>query len=134
MDDLPMLIESLLQRTSKDRGRKVTLTPDALALMQRYSWPGNIRELRNALERASLFTEDAVIRPEHLGDTVDGPMLKPTNSITELPSSTRDRARILSDSEILTVSATYPGNRKSLAKHLGLSERTLFRRLKKLQT
>ncbi len=78
LDDLPMLIESLLRRTSKDRGRRVTLTSGALGLMQRYSWPGNIRELRNALERARLFTEDAVIGPEHLGDTVDGPILKPT--------------------------------------------------------
>jgi DNA-binding NtrC family response regulator len=49
-DDLPMLIQHYLRRFSRDLGREVReITPEALELLQRYSWPGNIRELLFAL-------------------------------------------------------------------------------------
>ena len=61
MDDLDALIESFLARFAPGLG----LSPAARDLLHAHTWPGNIRELRNALERASLFAEGAMeIRPE----------------------------------------------------------------------
>lgn len=62
--DLTLLIETLLQRIAP--GRRLTLDAAAMACLQRYAFPGNVRELRNILERASLLTDSDTILPEHL--------------------------------------------------------------------
>ena len=67
--DIPLLADSSLARiASAGHGspRKPLISPDALALLRAYSWPGNIRELRNVLERTSLLADDGVIRPDQL--------------------------------------------------------------------
>jgi DNA-binding NtrC family response regulator len=56
--DLPALAEALVEEMAYDFGRRsVTLTPEALHTLQAYEWPGNLRELRNVLERAVLLKE-----------------------------------------------------------------------------
>lgn len=66
-EDLPLLAADLLERVTSDVGRRgVELTPDAIDAMRRYPWPGNIRELRNVLERAVLLSADDRIRPADL--------------------------------------------------------------------
>ncbi len=57
IEDIPVLADLLLERLATDLGRqRITLTASALQALSRYSWPGNIRELRNVLERAALLT------------------------------------------------------------------------------
>jgi DNA-binding NtrC family response regulator len=66
-EDIPVLIEHLLERIAADVGRpQVELTPAAIAALQAYSWPGNVRELRNLLERAVLLREGKTIGPADL--------------------------------------------------------------------
>jgi len=61
-DDIPVLARHLLGRLSADLARHgVELAPDAERALQEYSWPGNIRELRNVLERALILTEGSVL-------------------------------------------------------------------------
>jgi DNA-binding NtrC family response regulator len=61
-DDISPLVEHFLQQFSSKYGRRIhRLTPEALALLQSYQWPGNIRELRNVLERVFIETEAQVI-------------------------------------------------------------------------
>jgi DNA-binding NtrC family response regulator len=67
--DIPMLVDSFLQRGSSAKHR-IAVEPAAMARLQSHDWPGNIRELRNVLERASLFADDGVVRAEHLPDFV----------------------------------------------------------------
>jgi transcriptional regulator with PAS, ATPase and Fis domain len=56
--DIPIIARSLLVRLNAERGRVgLDLAPDAERALQEYSWPGNIRELRNVLERAALLTD-----------------------------------------------------------------------------
>jgi DNA-binding NtrC family response regulator len=65
--DIPMLAASILQRLGPELGRgAVTLSPAAETALVRYSWPGNIRELRNVLERAVLLGGSSRIEPEDL--------------------------------------------------------------------
>ncbi len=57
-EDIPMLVQHFLSRLSQDCGRgEVAADQSAMDALQRYSWPGNIRELRNVLERAVLIAE-----------------------------------------------------------------------------
>jgi transcriptional regulator with GAF, ATPase, and Fis domain len=65
VEDIGLLANSFLQRAGTGK-RRLTIEAEALTQLQRHSWPGNIRELRNVLERASLFADDGVIRSTHL--------------------------------------------------------------------
>ncbi|MDP3294990.1 MAG: sigma 54-interacting transcriptional regulator [Nevskia sp.] len=119
-DDIPLLTQSLLQRLAgNDRMR---IDDEAMAALKRYAFPGNVRELRNLLERARLFADEGVIRLRDLPQDVLG-----TEPTTALPRGKRQ------DSEKARLShalAMFDGTREELARHLGLSERTLYRRLK----
>ncbi|MDY7559634.1 sigma 54-interacting transcriptional regulator [Pseudomonas sp. 10B1] len=117
IEDIGLLTHSFLQRVGPGR-RRLTIDIDALVQLQHFAWPGNIRELRNVLERASLFADDGVIRTVHL----------PVASAS-IPAQVSVPAPF--DSGTLKhVLATFRGTRSELAKHLGISERTLYRRLK----
>ena len=125
-DDIPMLVDSFLQRGTSSRHR-ISVEPAAMARLQAYDWPGNIRELRNVLERARLFADDGVVRPEHLPETVVGALPRSvTNS-----DSTQPRAAV-DDTALRRLVASTDLTRRQLAQQLGLSERTLYRRLKAL--
>ncbi|MBN8508248.1 MAG: sigma 54-interacting transcriptional regulator [Burkholderiales bacterium] len=66
LDDLEALVEALAEDIARRTGLPhKSLSPDALDLLARHGWPGNIRELRNALEQATLMTDDAVLGAHH---------------------------------------------------------------------
>ncbi len=70
-EDIPALADAFMRRFAGELKKRLEgLQPDALKLLMRYNWPGNIRELENALERAALLTDDRLINAEdvHLGD------------------------------------------------------------------
>jgi DNA-binding NtrC family response regulator len=61
-EDVPPLAEFFVKRFAGELKKKIDgFTPDALKLLMRYNWPGNIRELENAIERAALLTDDRTI-------------------------------------------------------------------------
>ncbi len=66
VDDLPLLVQHFLQRQSRVMGRILTIHPDAMAAIQSYSWPGNIRELENTLERVTYVMPRSPIMLEDL--------------------------------------------------------------------
>ena len=65
-DDIPKLAHHFVERVSRDVGKKITLSPQAVAELVAHDWPGNIRELQNALERAVILAEEEVLLPRHL--------------------------------------------------------------------
>ena len=65
-DDLPLLAQHFLQRQSRVMGRALTIHADAMAAIQSYTWPGNIRELENTLERVSYLMPKSTITIEDL--------------------------------------------------------------------
>ena len=120
LEDIPLLIASLLEIMAP--GRNLTVSDEAMYLLQTYRYSGNVRELRNFLERACLLCESREIRPEHLliPEPEDG-----ENAPPPLPVSPKARLKQLLPA--------FSGKRKALAKMLGISERTLYRRLSELQ-
>jgi transcriptional regulator with PAS, ATPase and Fis domain len=135
--DIALLVDSILQRIGNagDAGgrgpsHKRMASREALAKLEAYPWPGNIRELRNVLERACLLADGGVIRPEHLPeniaeDTMERPgVVERTSPENSLPP--------MSDDQLVNFVKAFHGTRKALASHLGWSERTLYRRLRAL--
>jgi transcriptional regulator with PAS, ATPase and Fis domain len=135
--DIALLADSILRRIgnagdagSRASGHKLMASREALARMEAYAWPGNIREMRNVLERACLLSDDGVIRPEHLPQYVLAAATERAGTV-ELSSPAHSSA-LLSDQELMNFVKAFTGTRKALASHLGWSERTLYRRLKAL--
>ncbi len=130
-EDIPLLAESLLARVTP-RGLSISL--EAMRLLSSYDYPGNIRELRNLLERASLLCDGSELQPEHLDGGVrfelnDGGSAWPFASGSEEPSGD-DRVSL----EELRQALVKGGTRRELARKLGFSERTLYRRLAMAKT
>jgi DNA-binding NtrC family response regulator len=65
--DIRLLAEDMLARLATETGRaRLELTPEAITALESYRWPGNLRELRNVIERAVLRCEGAALEPRHL--------------------------------------------------------------------
>ncbi|MFN3397636.1 MAG: sigma-54 interaction domain-containing protein [Sulfurimicrobium sp.] len=122
-DDLPLLVDSLLQRLCQQRR---SLHPDALAALLEHKFPGNIRELRNILERACLLADGDTILPEHLPDDLE-PVTDNVKEAAEeeiIPLAEAERRYLRWALE------RHGPDRRLLARKLGLGERTLYRKLK----
>ncbi len=113
-----------------------TIAPDAAAALVAHQWPGNIRELRNAIEHAVLLTEDGVIRREHLPETVLGAPADP--NAASMPRTGTARAggvrAALAEVERASIEEALRaegGNRTRAALKLGISLRSLLYKLEK---
>jgi DNA-binding NtrC family response regulator len=128
--DLRLLAESLLQRIAPTR--QLRLSRQALACLEHYRFPGNIRELRNILERAGLLTDGNEILPEHLPAECDCGHTQPYPAPSLCFPDEVVPLKIIEQTYLQWVAARHPGDRRSLARQLGLSERTLYRKLNAL--
>ena len=118
----PREIELLAHRFASDAGVRTTgapveIHPDAMALLAGYSWPGNIRELRNVIERAVLLCGEGPITTGHL------PSARMQGTTRPPEASADERTRIL----VALQQAS--GNQAKAASLLGVSRRTLINRL-----
>jgi len=132
-EDVPLLVDHFLRRFSAELDKRITgIAPDALAALVSYTYPGNVRELENLLERAATLETSSVVTraslPDLGGPTRDAPR-------TELPSGGVDLDRILADYErdiLLRALKQTGGVRKEAARLLGITFRSLRYRLQKL--
>jgi len=121
--DIEPLATCLLSRVSARIGRpSLVLSPEAVAVLQQHAWPGNIRQLANALERAAILADSTSILPEHLS-------LGPTPGQTAA-SEGRSMADIEREAIVAALSRC-PGNRRKAAAELGIGLRTLYEKLKR---
>ncbi len=65
-EDIPKLAHHFVERVARDVGKKISLSPEALAMLVEHSWPGNVRELQNAIERAVILADGERLLPRHL--------------------------------------------------------------------
>ena len=86
-EDLELLLDHFLARNNDRLGKKVTrVSPEALAVLRAYPWPGNIRELENVVERCVLFCDDEEVRVEHLPPDVTGARAEASTGEIAVPS------------------------------------------------
>lgn len=136
-DDIAPLCAFFLQRYSQNLGRGVpVLSPDALAHLQAWHWPGNIRELENAMQRAVLMCDGQRINTVDIELDMPQSMTPPIKAGPDGGTNIAKQDQNLRDIEsverehILKILAEVGGNRKQAIAILGLSERALRYKLK----
>jgi DNA-binding NtrC family response regulator len=125
-DDIPYLVQHFMKKFSQETNRQVTrVAPEALDLLMRYNWPGNVRQLENIIERAFALGEGDAIR------------------INDLPSEIRDMDRLstiddaclnlVENEKILIKRALHQakGNKAEAAQLLGINITTVYRKMEK---
>ncbi len=134
-DDIPLLVDHVLERLCDSGAPNVRLTPDAVRTLQCYRFPGNVRELENVLERALTLSEGTEITAEDLQLPVEGMMTAPAGPATPEPSEDFELESYMDDIErnVINRALEKAGNNKTAAAQLlGISFRALRYRLKKL--
>jgi DNA-binding NtrC family response regulator len=127
--DVPLLAQTFLREFAKENGKVVSeFTADALELLMNYLWPGNVRELRSAIERAVVLSRSEKITARDLPD-----------SVRDAAASGSDPQRLLARGDLTVTEAEKQliiralketkGNRTLAAKKIGMSRRTLHRKL-----
>jgi transcriptional regulator with PAS, ATPase and Fis domain len=121
-EDIALLADALLARLGGEHAHR--LAPDAIDCLQRYDYPGNVRELRNILERASLLADGPEIGRRNLPPEICAAACRSESYLSPL----RDAER----RSFAQAVAAHSGSRHALAAALGISERTLYRKLREL--
>ena len=132
LEDLPLLVDHFTRQIVTSMGKRLTgFSPAALRAMAGYRWPGNVRELQNCIERSIIVARGASVEvddlPAYLFDRRDG---KPVT-----PETTQDLDAELARIErqiILDALGKTGGVQITAAELLGISERSLWHRIKKL--
>lgn len=126
-EDIPFLAEIILLNTARELGRKdLRLAPATLERLQQYAWPGNIRELRNVLERAAILTDSEEIRPSDLAfDRSTAPPMSQFDSRMTLLA--------MEKAFIETVLREEAGKVSTAATRLGVPKSSLYQKIKEYQ-
>lgn len=126
--DIPLLVEHFLNKTAEAGGRSaLNVTPEALAILTAYSWPGNARELENAIERAVALADGSLLTPDDLPERISS-----TGKTSALLARAREQRLTLHDLEkeyIIETLRLTGGNKSRAAEILGFDRRTLHRKL-----
>jgi DNA-binding NtrC family response regulator len=135
VEDIPLLAVALLSRVAPQR--RLALSAGALAVLQRHAFPGNVRELRNVLERAALLADGTSIEPVHVERALGSDEPASARRASG-PTSPESLAASASDASLRSVERAalqaqlkaHRGSRAELARKLGISERSLYRKLR----
>jgi DNA-binding NtrC family response regulator len=146
-DEVLPLAEQFIASAAAPLGRSFVLSEHAKEWLATHEWPGNIRELRNACERAVLLATTAIIERHHL-TTIEDPSKRPagqrfrnsatvpppsgpvpSHSAADMPSQVRATVAELEKQRILESLDRCAGNQTRAAEMLGISRRTLINRL-----
>jgi two-component system response regulator PilR (NtrC family) len=134
-EDVPVLAEKFVRRFAEEHAKEITgFTPDAVRALEYYSFPGNVRELENVIERAVALAGGRVIGLGDLPPELSGMAGAPTPALLDLPAEGTRLDDILSEVERRLILASLDrtgGIRKRAADLLGITFRSLRYRLKK---
>ncbi len=132
-DDIPRLAEYFLSRM-EEADRHLPLSADVIETLLTYDYPGNVRELRNIVERAAILACDGALRPSHIVfDEPHQPVTTPAPTHPYAPRLLDRRSGRLSDEAVMEALQSSHGHRGRAADLLGVSERTLYRYLQRLR-
>ena len=146
-EDLPALVEHFIRRFNAEEGKAVPgVSPETLAMLMNYDWPGNVRQLENAVFRAVVLSDGGTLKPEDFpqisglvgtapsavshaaltpaNDAADQPVLitDPTGELRTLEAIERDLIQFAIDH--------YSGHMSEVARRLGIGRSTLYRKVR----
>ena len=123
VEDIPALVNHFLNYYAKKYHKNVTsIAPQAMDKLKRYPWPGNIRELQHALERAIIMTDSAMLQES---DFLFGRSSSPANGADTLNLDEVEKAAVTKALQM------HNGNISKAAEELGLTRASLYRRMEK---
>lgn len=121
-EDIPLLVNHFLKYFRKKSRKPIRrISPEALSVLRRHAFPGNVRELENAVEHAFVMCHDSEIGVEHLPPHINAQVVTGKN-----PSSLQIDER----ESIVEALRRYKGNRAKAAIELGMHRSTLWRKMK----
>jgi two-component system response regulator AtoC len=133
-EDIPALLAHFARQSAQRLGHPVSITPQALAMLTDHSWPGNVRELRNAVERAAVLggakpLDCADFSLSQAARNGNGHAPLALNGSFDLRAQVEEVEKAL----IMRALEASHGNRREAASLLGISLRTLFYKLRRVQ-
>jgi two-component system nitrogen regulation response regulator NtrX len=132
-EDIPLLVNHFLQEFSLENGRRIkTITPEAVEMLAQSEWPGNIRELKNVIERLVIMVSSHVIRAEHIPSTILGK--RRINGISFTPGGSwkplKDARNTFEKQYILQCLKVHDGNITKTAQTLGIERTYLHKKIR----
>jgi transcriptional regulator with PAS, ATPase and Fis domain len=130
-EDIPLLVDYFLQNAPK----KVEISSVALQMLVVFSWPGNIRELQNTIESASVIAENGYIEPAQLPGKITGAFNNPDHADYKMPANIPldERLGEIEKSMIIEALRKTGGVQVRATELLGINQRSLWHRIKKHQ-
>ena len=123
-EDIPLLVDHFLKYFRKKSRKPIKrISPEALALLRRHPFPGNVRELENAVEHAFVMCHDSEIGVEHLPPHINDRAVAGQNSVS---------LQMDEKESIVEALRRYKGNRTKAAVELGMHRSTLWRKIRML--
>ncbi len=120
IEDVPLISEFIVEKESAiSGGRRISISRDVLKVFMAYAWPGNIRELQNAIRYAFIKCTGDVLLPEHLPPSFRG--------VSASVASKKKARKTLTNEGVVETLKKTAGNRSDAAKALGVSRATLYR-------
>jgi PAS domain S-box-containing protein len=127
-EDIPLLVDQFIARFNRLQQKNIRgIVPEALSLLMAYDWPGNIRELENAIERAFILCNQGIIAIRHLPEELAARYSEHT-----FPSDMQTARELVEAQSIQNALEQTGFNRLAAARLLGIHKSTLFRKMKRL--
>jgi len=119
-EDIPGLVSNILRNLDAFH---VDISPEVMQLLMLYPWPGNIRELKNVLERAILLARGQPLTPEHFSGL----------EVSGIPQNAKDTCKLadIQESHLRNVIKRFDGDTRKAAEALGISRATLYRKIQR---
>ncbi len=128
-EDIPLLAESFVKSLALTNAKKIkSIAPGALEALQKYDWPGNIRELKNILERMVVLSSGEELTADLVPDDIKNSQTV-RGSAAPVPVSENSNLSDMEKIYIQQALAAVKGNKSLAAKKLGISRRTLYRKI-----
>ena len=132
-EDIPLLVEHFLRRFNSLRGKKIQgLSPKAMNLLMSYDFPGNIRELENIVEYATVVCKNRFIRRVHLPETLQQKIALRKILASEKITESEPSLEALEKDIIYRTLREHNWSRKLTAAQMGIHPTTLWRKMKRL--
>jgi DNA-binding NtrC family response regulator len=130
-EDIPLLVQSFISDfNGRDNKSIRAVDAEAMRVLQRYDWPGNIRELRNVIERATILAQGDFIEPQHLPPDLSSERPKPAPGHALTPGMRVDEA----ERQLIELTLAHTRNNKTRAAEiLGISLKTLHNKLQRFR-
>ena len=132
-EDIPLLAHHFMAEAAESQGKPVAkISPGAMAALAAYDWPGNVRQLRHALERAVIWAEaDEIRRSDLPGEVVAGSLVTP-RSLAARDSGDLPALMVQIELDLVTDALRQAGGvQATAARRLGISERSMWHKVKK---